>query len=201
MATFYTQLVDGQPNRAATFNAALDQMEDAILARAGNLVRLTAWTTLTADTPSISIPVVAGNYGLQLMLSLRTDRAANTDDSIRIRLNSDTASTYQTAYMKGGAATTYSITTGFQIDFGAAAATSTSGLYAYSIVKFSRVSDAAARAGRFDTVHQATTGTSPNFLEGATWYPTAVAISSIQIVPVNGSNFVAGSQYALYGTP
>lgn len=204
MAILYTELVDGQPRRAATFNAPLQQIEDAILARAGYFLQRTAWTAITVDAPSISIPVVAGDNTIQLMLKLRSDRAGGaTDDPIRIKLNSDGTSTYQTVYIlsAGPATSAYSIVTGFQIDYGATAASSTSGLYSYSVVKFSRSSDAAARPGRFETVFQATTGTAPKLLDGALWYPTAAAISSIQIVPVNGSNFVAGSQYALYGMP
>jgi hypothetical protein len=203
MAVLHTPLTEGQPNRAATFNAALQQIEDAILAREGYFVQRTAWTTLLTDTPSINIPVVAGDNTVQLMLKLRSDRAGNTDDPIRIKINSDGVSTYQTVYIlsTGPATTAYSIVTGFQIDYGATGATASSGLYSYSVVKLSRASDAEARAGRFETVFQATTGTAPRLLDGSLWYPTAIAVSSIQIVPVNGTNFVAGSQYALYGMP
>lgn len=179
-------------------------MEDSILAAAGYFVQRTAWTTLTVDTPSISIPVLAGDNTIQLVLKLRSDRAGGaTDDPIRIKINGDVTSTYKTTHILsvGPATTSYSAVTGFQIDYGATAVSSSSGLYAYSVVRFSRASDAAPRAGGFETVHQATTGATPNLVDGGTWYPTSVAISSLQIVPVNGSNFVAGSQYALYGMP
>ena len=203
MATLYTPLVDGQPRRADTYNAPLQEMETAILARDGAFVQRVAWTTLTVDTPSISINAAFGDNGLQLMLKLRSDRASNTDDSVRVRINSDTVSTYLTVSLlsNGPATTNYSQTTGFQLDYGATGATATSGLYSFSIVKFSLASAASARAGRLETIWQGTTGSAPRFYDGATWYPTAAAITSIQIVPVNGSNFVAGSQYALYGTP
>jgi hypothetical protein len=201
MAILFTPLVDDQPNRAATFNAPLQEMEDSILARNGAFAQRTAWTTLAADATSISITVLAGDTGLTLYLKLRTDRAGNTDDSIRVRINNDVVSTYQTVSTYIGAATAFSITTGFQLDYGATGVTATSGLYAYSVVTLTRASDAAARAGRYDTVWQGTAGSTVRLLEGATWYPTAAAITSLQIVPVNGSNFVAGSQYALYGTP
>lgn len=203
MATLYTPLVDGQPRRADTYNAPLQEMETAILARDGAFVQRVAWTTLTVDTPSITINAAFGDYGLQLMLSLRSDRAGNTDDPIRILINNDSVSTYRTVHMlsTGPAATGYSITTGFQIDYGATGATATSGLFAYSIVKLTRASEAAARSGRFETVWQGTTGSAPNLLDGGLWYPTSAAITNLKIVPVNGSNFVAGSKYALYGTP
>ena len=201
MPELFTPLSDGPLGRSSVVNDVLQEMEDNILARNAALIERIAWTTLTADTPTLSIPVSNGDDGLKLMLALRTDRAGAANDSIRIRINNESANNYQTIHMlsTGPATTPYSATTGFQLDFGATAATATAGLYSYVIVRLALAAAAVAKIGRFETVHVGAAGGTVSLLDGGLFYPAGPAITSLQIVPVNGTNILSGSQYALYG--
>lgn len=201
MPTMYTPLTDGQYGRAATFNAPLQEMETAILARYGVLRTVQAWTTLTADAASISPTIAAGYNTIQLMMALRSNNAAD-NDSLRITINNDVSSTYVWRYLMVNAAATptgSSGVTGFVLANCATGATSTSGAYAYVNMRFSLASTAAAKMGNYESVHQATVGTVPNAAWGSLLYPTSAIISSLQIYPNSGTAFVAGSSYAVYG--
>lgn len=203
MATLYTPVVEGQPNRSATFNAALDSMEASILARAGTIVTRQRWTTMAVADTKIVIDVVAGDNTLQLMLALRTDRAGASDDAIRITFNDDTSSTYISRYARIDSSVTAvsnSGTTGFQLDYAATGATATAGTYGYVRLTIPLASSSSARGMNYETVALPTTsGGTMKFCVGTGFYPTSAVISRLRIVPVNGTNFVAGSQYALYG--
>jgi hypothetical protein len=198
MPTFFTPLVDGQPNRAATFNEPLQEMETAILARAGTVTALQAWTTMVEDDTEIVIDVVVGSNTLELMLMLRTDRAGASDDAIRITINGDVANTYSVRYAlidAGVASAANSGLTGFQLDYAATGATASVITYGCARILISQASTAAAHGMNYES----TAGDVVRFCVGSGIYPVASVITQLRIVPVNGTNFVAGSQYALYG--
>lgn len=200
--TFFTPITDGELGRSAAVNSRLAEMELAILARQGVLVTLADWTTLTQDALVISPTVIDGYNTLELKMALRTDRAGAANDSIRITINNDTSNTYVWRYMlvtSTIASAGSSGVTGFQLANAATGATATSGTYAYVSVRFSMASSAVARTGNFESVQQDTTGAVPTACWGSLLYPVAAAIASLQVVPVNGTYFTAGSQYALYG--
>lgn len=202
MATLYTPLVDGQPRRADTYNAPLAEMETAILARAGTMVTRQPWTTMSVGDTKIVLDVVAGDNMLQLMMTLRTNRAGASDDAIRITINDDVANTYASRYalVDGSVASAgNSATTGFQLDYAATAATATAGTYSYVMVRIPMASVASARAMHYDSAMQPSVGGTMRLCVGSGFYPGTAIVTRLRIVPVNGTNFVAGCRYALYG--
>lgn len=199
---FYTPFNDDEPGEAATFNARFAEMEAAISARAGALAAVNPTTFLTADAATININVVPNLPTLQLILALRTDRAGSGNDGIRITFNGDISSNYQSRfYVVDSTPSTgaYTATSGIQIDFATTAATAPTSTYAFGIVTIPLATSAFQKSGPFDFNQQDAAGLFPRSVWGTFYYPAAVVISSIRIVPVNGSVFVAGSSYSLLG--
>jgi hypothetical protein len=156
---------------------------------------------LTADTPSITINVVAGDNTLNLIAALRTDYAGD-NDSIRIVINGDTSNTYLTRFLRVDTTSTnvpYSATTGWQLDYAANGATSTSGLYGYLNLKIPLASELQPKLAQYDSVTLPAIGAVPRLCLGSAVYPASAAVTQIRLTPVNGTNFVSGCRYTLIG--
>lgn len=196
--TLYTPMTDGELGRAAQINYRLQELEDAILEGEGLMRARTAWTTLSADAASITIPVTAGDNTLMLMANLMTDYGAQAYDTVLLTFNNDTASTYTVRYGSvdgGGSVVDASGTTGFPL--AKAAGTNATNNY-FSFLKFTipQASDLLAKACRYSSMLPYVP---PTYNDGLGIYPTAATIASIKLAPLNGTVFVSGSRYALFG--
>lgn len=166
---------------------------------------LVAMSVLGSSQASISLTSISGSYAhLWLILLLRSDRASNADDGLVITFNNDTGSNYawgKTHVTTGGTAAGAhnNADTGIKPTTIIAAATApTSYLSPVEILIPNYVSTAYFRQLLARAAYSFTTGQTLSNLSGV-WKNSANAINRIDLAPLAGSNFVAGSMYALYG--
>ena len=137
---------------------------------------------------------------LQIRALMRTDRAAETQDQLRIQINSDTSANYSDHSLNGdGASATASATTGevFMIlgrPTGAGAAASTFGVVVLDILDYKDTN-------KYKTFRSLTgldlNGSGRISLMSGNWRSTS-AISSIKLDSI-GTNWAQYSSFALYG--
>jgi hypothetical protein len=184
----------------------------AAAAASNPFTQIIAPTRLGSSSANIDMTSIPATfYGLMLMLELRTDRAgANTDD-VYMRFNADSTAGNYFSYGLRIATTTPTIVanqrlgvtaTGIDLYYGALAATAPTDY----LTSLQVIIPGYAQTTRVRRVHW--DGYSPNsnltgglnrILGGALWTNAAAAINQITLVPANGTNFVSGSAYALYG--
>lgn len=167
-------------------------------------------TVLSSSQSSVSYSNLNPKYtDLYLIASSRTDYAS-AKDQLLIQMNSDTtAGNYSSGYnmydgtnASGAFYGTRTITTSGIKFAGLTGANATSGLYGVLEVDFINFSSSTAHktviaeGGMSDL-----NATSPNVSVGSfagNWMSTT-ACNSVTLKPVNGSNFVSGSTFSLYG--
>lgn len=177
----------------------------------GTVRTLVNFSSLGSDTASIDLTSISGSYNhLQLILLLRSDRAA-TSDNVYLRFNNDStaANYYSYTVALNGAALAGTIVqrlavtgTGFEISLGAVGSTGPANEFSVIIVDL--FAYAASTINRIVTVRgysrSSTTGGTLNAISGGgSWLNTSAALSRITILPVTGANFKTGSSWMLYG--
>jgi hypothetical protein len=185
---------------------------DLTAGAANAMAELVANTILSASAGSISLSSIPASYAmLMLVMQLRTDRASEVDN-IEIRFNSDSvaANYYTTSWHISDAGTPAIVETryngataaGMRIINAASGATSPADYFSllrvyihnYTKTSFYRHVEATGVTFRSNTAGER------YFLRAmGNWQNTVDAINAIEVVPVNGPNFVAESSYALYG--
>ena len=160
-----------------------------------------ATTTLSTATASVTFSSIPATYThLQIRLIGRSDRAANLD-SLRIQANSDTASNYTEhgLYGDGASAGAFAATSQAYMQFyriaGANAGASTFGAIYIDILDY-------ANTNKFKTARSIggadNNGSGEIYLTSGLWRSTS-AITSLNLYPGVGTNFVQYSSFALYG--
>lgn len=160
---------------------------------------------LGSATSSITFSGISSSYKtLVLYCNARTDISL-VYDSIRLRFNGDTGTNYCTSW--GGISNTSYVyeTTSNSLDYiqmyrGAAGNTQTSGNYGYSILYIGNVTSSKWKpsTGSGGNNANANSNQSVLYYTGA-WKNTSSLITSINIFPASGNNFVAESSFYLYG--
>lgn len=143
---------------------------------------------------------------LVLILCLRSDRAANTFDEIRLRINGDSAANYyaMTAlFGHSGALGTIETVGGTSAYVGrATAASSPTGWFSVMQVTFGRFGVGTPAYNHFSVYGYAPRDSSTGLLQpfvGGGMYNAPSNMATITIFPDAGSNWIAGSSAALYG--
>ena len=157
---------------------------------------------LNANVTSVSFSNIPGNYtDLKLVSSARTDRG-NNGDSMYIRFNGDTAANYanRSLYGTGGTAVTITITspTGIALTQGACGNSDTANTFGNSEAHIPNYTGSAAKCVTHRGTNETNAATSYMSVDSGLWTGTA-AIASMTLVPGNGTNFLAGSAFYLYG--
>lgn len=162
---------------------------------------LIASNTLSTSAASVTFSSIPGTYtDLIVKWSARSDRSA-TNETMRLRLNSDTAGNYSWTLVSGNGATASS-----GQNFGASydsmgninAATSTSNTFANGEVYIPNYAGSAKKAMSSFNAWEDNATTAQIFANALLWQGTA-AITSVQFSPITGPNFVSGSSFWLYG--
>ena len=164
-----------------------------------------ATVTLSASTATVTFAGIPTGYKhLQLRIMGRSDRAAASQDGIRMQINGDTSTAnyvnYHVLYGDGSSAAAAAVTSGTTAynSIGTMSASSaTSGMFGATIVDILDY----ANVNKYKT-NRALYGTDQNGsgqigLVSSLWMSTT-AISSIAI-SVNNGNLIANSSLALYG--
>lgn len=169
---------------------------------------LASRTELSIDgTISIALPAATYNL-LEVYLELRSDYAGANYDDFLLRFNSDaTAANYENQSIydndAGVAITTYLGTqTGLRFVRAAASANSPANYYAGHVIQVFNYRNIAAYRHVIVNGHNSGANTAADnyyVMGGGQWKNLAAAISSIQVLPVNGTNFKAGSAYMVKG--
>jgi hypothetical protein len=152
----------------------------------------------TSSVTFESLSQYASTYQhLQVRMVIRSDRAAS-DDWANFIYNSDTGSNYSQHSMRGNGSTVsaVAVATSSNTQWAAvtAAATTTTNVFGPAVVDI---------LDPFDTSKNTTLRTLhgfPNavYLSSGAWYDTD-ALTSIEIKPIFGSNWVSGSRFTLIG--
>lgn len=170
--------------------------------------RLVSRTVLSASAATIDLSSIPTGYSiLALYLELRSDVSALVDN-VLIRMNGDT--TAGNYYSLGVSAESTGVTVsenlgavaGVRILNGAVGNTAPSGYRSnLEILLPNYLDTAAARHVTGEGYAQGgnSAGNLHSLTFGGTWTNTANAINQLTILPVSGSNFLAGSAYELYG--
>lgn len=162
-----------------------------------------ASTTLGSDTASVTFSTISGTYQhLQLRIMTRSDRAAN-NDGILVQFNSNTSSIYDTHYLFGdGSTASASASTGntaYVFQEAIPAASLNANYFGGMIID---IHDYAKTSK--NTTAKTFYGFDSNNTEGKIYlasggFRDTTAITSITLLPQNGTNFKSNSVFALYG--
>ena len=157
----------------------------------------------SSGASSITFSNIPQNYEhLQVRLIVRTDRAADTQDAVNMRFNSDTGSNYSWHYISGnGSSVTSGAGSSASLIFNAAigtAASATSGIFGVSFIDILDYKNTNKyKTTRSLTGQDINGGGVCQFFSG-NWMNTS-AITTITFTPNIGTNMVQYSQFALYG--
>ena len=172
---------------AAGGAGAYDLLETQTLASSASSVTFTGLDTLAA-----------GYQHLQIRYVVRSDRVSTTDTAI-MRFNSDTGSNYAWHYLRGDGSAVYSVagTSQTYARIGVtSASTSTADEFSAAVLDILDFSSVSKNTTSRDFSGQ--TGNSNVFLTSSLWNDTS-AVTEIDILPQNGTNWVSGSRFSLYG--
>ena len=162
-----------------------------------------ATVTLSTNTASISFAGIPSGYKhLQIRAITRTTRA-DTNDFMTVRFNGDSSaiyayhSLYGNGSSAGGGDTGTSTGTPWSgVTAGANAGSNMFGAAIWDVLDYQNTSKYKTLRLLSGTDQNATTGRI--YFQSNLWQSTS-AINSITITPTYGTNFVAYSQFALYG--
>lgn len=163
-------------------------------------------STLGSDTASFDVTSISGAYtGLVIDFALRSDRAANAGDAVRMRFNNDSGNNYgYSSAQHDGSATYYSQAAGvssFAAICEASAATAPAGAAGIGRIEIPNYAGTTWHKGYTCVANTSLGDTAGNervWSTGGRWRNTA-AITRVTIAPVNGSNFKTGSRLTVYG--
>lgn len=178
--------------------------------RITSLNEIVPWTQLAANAASISMTGIPADYHtLLLLLYMRTDYA-NVNGHILMTFNGDaTAANYDTfSYLQySSPATAYvyedlASLAGVALREAATGATANANLFGVSAIRIYNYTAASLPkhvGGESAWVTTRASGGARLTHPIGIWYNTSVAVSSISLAPILGSNIVTNSGYALYG--
>lgn len=206
MPLHYDPIVDGEGGSAATVNARLQDLNDAIdNIAAGLQPSITGWQTLSVAAAQIAIGSIPTNFnGLKLIALLRSDTGA-TKTTLLMRLNGDSnaANYYARHYELDSGAVTNSAqlgsgANGFDLKNCVTGATAPAGYYGMLELDILRYRDTTARVMKYEGFAQGQVSSELKFHTGGGSYIGANEVTSLLLIPGAG-NFAAGSKYILYG--
>lgn len=157
-------------------------------------------TILTGSQTSVSFTGL-GSYSsdytdLLVRVSGRTDRSA-TFDNLNIGFNSST-SNFSGRVLVGYGSSGYESGTATGLIASINSATSTSNTFTSADTYIPNYSSSNYKSFSSDATNENNDGFAVAFLGAGLWSDTS-AITSIQLYPVYGANFVSGSSFYLYG--
>jgi hypothetical protein len=163
-----------------------------------------ATVTLSASATSITFAGIPSGYKhLEIRALARTDRASNPQDILQIRYNGDTSTNYSYHSLLGSGTSAGGSDTGTStanpwsgIVAATTATTSVFGVFVATILDYASTSKYKTLRNFSGIDNNDTNGRV--YLSSNLWRNTS-AITSINIAPIYGSNFIANTQIALYG--
>ena len=159
--------------------------------------------TLGTAASSVTFSSIPSTYThLQIRYLAKTSRSA-VNDYAKLEINGDTTtSNYRSHTLNGDGGSAYAGTTANAIEIGGFPGNTNADMFGAGVLDFLDY----ANTNKYKTIrmlsgfnqNSASTGTSWVGLDSGLWMSSS-AITSIKITPGVGPNFVANSQFALYG--
>jgi hypothetical protein len=168
----------------------------------GGMIPLATVTVGSGGSSTVEFTSIVGYYEhLQIRSIGRTNRSANSGDTVAIRFNSDTGNNYarHLLYGDGSAAGTDAVTSTSSIIFSRFSATSaTTSIFGAGVVDILDY----ANTNKYKTLRSLgaveLNGSGELYLASGVWMNTN-AITSIQFISLTSSSFNQYSTFALYG--
>lgn len=174
----------------------------AFLAAGGDYESIATVTVGSGGASSMEFTSIPSTYQhLQVRIVARTNRSA-TGDQLGVRLNSDSGSNYAYHQLEGdgSSASAYGETgkTWGYAGYGAASATASASIFGATVLDILDYGDMNKNTvlrlhGSYDS-----NGAGRVNLASALWVNTA-AVTSVVVIPLNGTSFAQHSTAALYG--
>lgn len=166
-------------------------------------MKLIGSQTLGSSTSSVSFSSIPATFtDLLLIGSARSDRASNVVDDVYFQFNSDAGSNMTSRTLTGNGATASSSSTSAAQKLAASslatAATATASTFASWEMYVPNYAGSTNKSFSITNGHETNATTAYITAIAGLWSQTA-AITTIAISPVNGTNFVSGSSFFLYG--
>ena len=160
---------------------------------------------LTSSAASVTFSAIPATYtDLVLRISARDD-LAQVEESLKIILNSDTATNYSATFLRG---TGSAVVSGRDSGAGSAAQrmqgrfsvsnSATSNTFGNMEIYFSNYTSTGTKVSSIFGVAE-TNATAAMMAATASQYRGSSAISNIEITSIGGGNFLSGSSFYLYG--
>jgi hypothetical protein len=153
-----------------------------------------ATTTLSTTAATVSFTSINGSYtDLVVVISAQCNRAG-ANDFMKAKINTDTGSNYSVTslYGTGSAAGSGRTSSATYLEFGVVPYQTEFGVYTISLNNYANTTTNKTVLSRYNHAgHQV--GTLANL-----WRSTA-AITALEFALINGSSFVSGSTFTLYG--
>jgi hypothetical protein len=162
---------------------------------------LIASNVLGSSAASVTFSAIPSTYtDLVLRTSIRSDRAAGFDN-IDIRFNGDSATNYSRTIISGDGSSASSSRTSSASNWDAAIVdgnTATSNTFSNGELYIPNYTSTSSRAGSYFGAQEDNSATA--YIRGNAYlYRGSSAISSIAMTPSNGTNWLSGSSFYLYG--
>jgi hypothetical protein len=159
-------------------------------------------TVGSGGASSIEFTSIPGTYQhLQIRMGLRSNRV-DTNENVRIRVNSDTGSNYAFHQLRGDGATTATEAgasqTSIEVNRSATAANAASSNFAQLLLDFLDYSSTSKNKTFRTLAGYDNNGSGIVGINSGLWMSTS-AVTSILVYPQYGSNFAQYSTAALYG--
>lgn len=153
---------------------------------------------------SIDFTSIPATYtDLQLVLSLRSNRAASTFDYVFIRLNADSSSTYTNKNLYGNSTNAYSGSSSATYIYAILADgnNATTNTFSNTSIYIPNYAGSAQKSISIDSVTENNNGSADAAFANLTagLYPSTSAINAIQVGPFNGTGWLQYSTAYLYG--
>jgi hypothetical protein len=166
-----------------------------------NTYVLISSNVLGSSATSVTFSSIPSTYtDLVVLWSVRSDSSA-VSDTMKLRINSDSAGNYSWVYLLGnGSAGSSSENSALNyISLGAAdAATATTNTFANGELYIPNYLSSTKKQMSTINVQENNTTSAQIWSLASLWEGTA-AITSLQLFPTTGPNFIAGSSFYLYG--
>lgn len=158
---------------------------------------------LGSSAASVSFASIPGTYTALLLIGqTRTDRASNAVDNVNFQFNADSGSNMLAKTLTGNGATVSVAPTAAAQKLSASslatAATATTNAFASWEMIIPDYCGSNDKAIHIRNTHETNATTAFTTMISAVWR-NAAAVTQIDITPVNGTNFVSGSTFHLYG--
>lgn len=167
-------------------------------------MKLIAKQTLTSTTASVTFSDIPGTpyADLVVVMSARSNRASQPEDSFKIQVNSDTGNNYTSRVlygMNGGVYSQTEASVGYGTMYGIfPAATATASTFGNAAIYISNYAGSTNKSMSLDGAAETNAANGPGVGGAAILWSSTAAITSIKLFPYYGS-FVSDSSFFLYG--